>query len=158
MSFDPDAAFPLWSLGMALQQAGQLDEAVATLERAVAVTQREHCYEIALLGGALAAVGRTQEARALLDELVERARRAVRAPVRPRAAALRAGRAGISRSRRSRRRIDQRNALLWYRIHIPTLDSLRGEPRWRALAAKLGRTAPVHSSASGPRDELGDGR
>ena len=75
VSFDPDAAFPLWSLGMALQQAGQLDEAVATLERAVAVTQREHCHEIALLGGALAAVGRTQDARALLEELLERARR-----------------------------------------------------------------------------------
>ncbi len=158
VSFDPDAAFPLWSLGMALQQAGQLEEAVATLERAVAVTQREHCYEIALLGGALAAVGRTQEARALLDELLERATPRVRAPVRPRAAALRAGRAG-SRARGAREgaRPTQCPALV-QDLHPHSGLASRRAPLARARRqARPDRPGPLQRVGCSA-DELGDGR
>jgi len=157
VSFDPDAAFPLWSLGLVLQQTGHLEEAVTTLERAVAVTQREHCYEIALLGGALVAVGREEEARALLNELLERARREYVPPFDLALLYLALGDREQALAALEKA-YDQRNALLWYRIHIPNLDSLREEPRWRALADKLGRTAPVQSSSSGARGEVGDGR
>jgi tetratricopeptide (TPR) repeat protein len=121
------------------------------------VTQREHCHEIALLGDALAAAGRTQEARALLDELLERGRREYVPPFDLALLHCALGERDLALAALEKAH-DQRNALLWYRIYIPALDPLRGEPRWRALAAKLGRTAPVHSSASGVRDELGDGR
>jgi serine/threonine-protein kinase len=149
VALDPDAAFPLWSLGLTLLHDRQPEEAVATLERAVAVTQREHCFEMALLGCALAAAGREGEARALLAELGERAQRSYVPPfdlalllcaLGEREKALEA----------LERAYDQRSALLWYRLHMPLLDPLRGVPRWRALADKLARTAPL--------TPLGDGR
>ena len=121
------------------------------------MTQREHCYEIALLGGALAAVGRTQEARALLDELLERARREYVPPFDLALLHCALGERDLALAALEKA-LDQRNALLWYRIYIPMLAPLRGEPRWRALADKLGRTAPVRSGASGTRGEVGDGR
>ncbi|HEY2797827.1 MAG TPA: protein kinase [Thermoanaerobaculia bacterium] len=157
VAHDSDAAFPLWSLGMILHQVGQLDEAVTTLERAVAVTKREHCYEIALLGDALVAAGRTREARALLDELLDRARREYVPPFdlailhcalgerEPALGAL-------------EKAYDQRNALLWYRLHIPSLDPLRNEPRWLALSDKLARTAPLEPAVSESRIPETDGR
>ena len=38
---------------------------------------------------------------------------------------------------------EERNALLWARIYFPDHLSLREHPRWKALAGRLGRTAPV---------------
>ncbi|MEP6993185.1 MAG: protein kinase [Acidobacteriota bacterium] len=139
---DPDAAFPLWSLGLTLQETGLVEEAVATFERAVTVTQREHCFEIALLGGALAAAGRPASARALLAELQERGRKEYVPPFD--LALLHTALGEMEQALAAlEKAYDQRNALLWYRLHMPIFDSLRGEPRWRALADKLARTAPV---------------
>jgi TolB-like protein/Tfp pilus assembly protein PilF len=142
----PDAAFALWSLGLAQQQTGAVADAVVTLERAVAVTQREHCYEIALLGGALAAGGRTTEARALLAELGARREYVPPYDVALLLAALGEREAALSSLERA---YEERNALLWFRIHLPAFDPLRGEPRWIALSEKLARTAPV-APVTGP--------
>jgi tetratricopeptide (TPR) repeat protein len=139
---EPNAPFPLWSLAFAQQQTGALEEAIGTLQRAVTVTQREHCFEIALLGGALAAAGRVGEARSLLAELQERARREYVPPF-DRAlllAALGEREEALSALEKA---YEDRNGLLWYRIHLPTFDPLRDEPRWRALADKLASTAPL---------------
>ena len=106
------------------------------------MTQREHCFEIALLGSALHAAGRTAEARALLTELLDRGRHTyvppfdlalLRAALGDRAEAL----TQLENAYRDR------NGLLWYRIHLPEFDPLREEPRWRALADKLARAASL---------------
>src|SRR6202023_1885635 len=113
---EPNAPFPLWSLAFAQQQTGALEEAIGTLQRAVTVTQREHCFEIALLGGALAAAGRVGEARSLLAELQERARREYVPPF-DRAlllAALGEREEALSALEKA---YEDRNGLLWYRIH-----------------------------------------
>jgi serine/threonine protein kinase/tetratricopeptide (TPR) repeat protein len=142
VDLDPDAAFPLWSLGLALQEVGQVDEAIATYERAVTVTQREHCFEIALLGGALAAAGRVDEARSLLAELEDRAKRNYVPPFDLALLRIALGdRDGALTA--LEKAYQDRNGLLWYRIHLPTFDPLRDEPRWRALADKLASTAPL---------------
>ena len=138
----PDAAFALWSLGFAQQQTGAIEGAIATLERAVAVTQREHCFEIALLGGALAAAGRSDEARALLTELQERAKHTYVPPFDLAVLHIALGGRADALAQLENAYQD-RNGLLWYRIHMPTFDALREEPRWRALADKLASTAPV---------------
>jgi serine/threonine-protein kinase len=145
---DPDAAFPLWSLGSAQTQAGLVSEAIATLERAVAVTQREHSFEMALLGEALAAAGRMDEARALLAELSERAHREYVPPFD--LALLHAALGENTKALTAlEKAYEDRNGLLWFRIHFPTFDALRGEPRWRAIAEKLARTAPVTAAVRG---------
>ena len=45
------------------------------------------------------------------------------------------------------RAYEERNALLWFRIHFPVFDPLRSTPRWKALAERLARTAPVQDAA-----------
>ncbi len=142
VALDPEAAFPLWSLGYAQQQTGRNAEAIATLERAVAVTRREHFFELALYGGALAVAGREADARAVLAELRKRSETTYVPPfdIALLLAALDEREEALSALERA---YEERNALLWFRIHKPTFDPLRKEPRWRALADKLARTAPM---------------
>jgi tetratricopeptide (TPR) repeat protein len=143
VALDPDAVFGLWSLGMAQQQIGDAAGAVATLERAVQITEREHMYEMALLVDALAAAGREGQARAIRAELTERARSSYVPPVDLALASVALGdrEAALSELERA---FDERNALLWFRIHLSSFDPLRNEPRWKAVAEKLARSAPLH--------------
>jgi len=141
-ALDPEAAFPLWSLGLAQQQTGRFEEAIGTLEQCVALTRREHFFQLALLGGALAAGGREAEARRILDELRERAKSVYVPPYDLAVLHLALGEKEET-LKMLERAYDERNALLWYRIHMPAFDSLIGEPRYRAIADKLARTAPM---------------
>jgi hypothetical protein len=108
---------------------------------------------MALLGAALVASGREPEARSLLEEMRDKARRTYVPPhdLAVLLTALGEREAALSALERA---YEERNALLWARLHFPMFDpmfdALRSEPRWIALAQKLGRTAPVRSaSASG---------
>jgi tetratricopeptide (TPR) repeat protein len=141
-ALDPEAAFPLWSLGLTQQQTGRFEEAIETLERGVEVTRREQFFQLALLGSALAAANRKPEARAILDELHEKAK-SVYVPPFDLAVLLVALGEKDETLKMLERAYDERNALLWYRIHMPMFDSLVGEPRYRAIADKLARTAPL---------------
>jgi serine/threonine-protein kinase len=147
LELDARAAFPLWTLGYVLHQMGEREEAVATLQRAVELTEREHLFELALLGAALAASGREGPARAILAELEDRARRSYVPPydVAVLLASLGEREQALSALERA---YDERNALLWFRLHLPYFDALRGEPRWQTIAARLARTAPA--GGSGP--------
>ena len=142
VELDPEAAFPLWSLGYAQQQTGAFEDAIATLSRGVEITRREHTFELALLCGAYAAAGREDEARRVATELQDRASRSYVPPFD-----LALARTSLGETEPAlidlERAYDERNALLWYRIHLPSLDPLREEPRWRAIADRLARTAPV---------------
>ena len=142
VDLDPVAAFPLWSLGYAQQQVGRHGEAIATLERAVTVTERQHFYELALYGGALMAGGREADARAVLAELRDRATRTYVPPfdIAFLLAALGEREEALSGLERA---YEERNALIWFRMHKPTFDPLRGEPRFKAIADRLARTAPM---------------
>ena len=142
VAMTPDAAFPLWSLGYSQQVVGEPEAAVLTLRRAVEVTRREHCFEIALLGGALAASGHPDEARVLLSELQDRGKRDYVPPfdLAWLYAALGDREEALTELERA---YQHRNGLLWARIHFPEFDPLLGEPRWKALADKLAKTAPI---------------
>jgi hypothetical protein len=48
------------------------------------------------------------------------------------------------------RAYEERNALLWFRLYMPMFDSLREEPRWRAIADKLAQTAPLKRGGGWP--------
>ena len=128
VALEPEAAFPRWSLGLAQRYAGKLPEAIATLETAVLSTHREHTFQLGLLSGALAQAGRTDEARAILGELLEKSSRSYVPPYD-----LAISYVGLGEKARAldalERAYDERNGLLWYRIHMPMLDPLRDEPR-----------------------------
>jgi serine/threonine-protein kinase len=145
VALEPEAAFPRWSLGLAQLYAGAVPDAIDTLEKAVASTRREHTFQLGLLCAALAAADRTGEARGILAEMEERAASSY-VPFFDRAVAL----AALGERARAldavERAYDERNALLWARLHFPMLDSLRGEPRLRSIADRLARTAPPGSA------------
>ncbi len=148
VSLEPDAAFPRWSLGLAQRYGGRLDEAIATLETAVGSTRREHTYQLGLYCGALADAGRTAEARAILAELEDRSRRTYVPPYD-----LAISYVGLGEREKAidalERAFDERNGLMWYRIHKPMLDPLRDEARYRAIAENLARRAPVADAVRG---------
>jgi tetratricopeptide (TPR) repeat protein len=121
---------------------GRFEEAIGTLEQCVALTKREHFFQLALLGGRLAAGGREADARRILDELRDRAKSVYVPPYDLAVLHLALGEKEET-LKMLERAYDERNALLWYRIHMPAFDSLIGEPRYRAIADKLARTAPM---------------
>jgi tetratricopeptide (TPR) repeat protein len=144
VALEPDAAFPRWSLGLVQRYAGKLPEAIATLETAVISTHREHTFQLGLLSGALAQAGRTDEARAILGELLEKSSRSYVPPYD-----LAISYVGLGEKARAldalERAYDERNGLLWYRIHKPMLDPLRDEPRYKLIADRLARLAPMRA-------------
>ena len=144
VALEPDAAFPRWSLGLVQRYAGKLPEAIATLETAVVSTHREHTFQLGLLSGALAQAGRTDEARAILGELLEKSSRSYVPPYD-----LAISYVGLGEKARAldalERAYDERNGLLWYRIHKPMLDPLRDEPRYKVIADRLARLAPMRA-------------
>ncbi len=148
VALDPEAVFPVWSLAIARLVLGAPDEAVEILERVVAMTDREHSYELALLADALAVSGRPEQARKIVAELEEKGRTSYVPPLDLSLALVALG----DRERALtllERAYDERNALCWFRIHLPQFDPLRSEPRWKAIAARLARGAPVRVSAPG---------
>jgi eukaryotic-like serine/threonine-protein kinase len=140
-ALDDDAVFPLWSLGVAQRHGGREDEAVATFQQAIAKTGGRHFYERGLLVEALAAAGRTAEARQAFEEL-EQQERSAYVPHLIKAYAL----TGLGERERAltelERAYDDRNAFLWSQIHVPAFDPLKDDPRWKAVATRLWRTAP----------------
>jgi len=74
LELDPSFAYARFELGIALQQQGRLDEAVAELALASSMAP-ENPVTQAALGQALARAGRTEEARKILALLEERAAR-----------------------------------------------------------------------------------
>ncbi|MDQ6891153.1 MAG: protein kinase [Acidobacteriota bacterium] len=140
-ALDSEAVFPVWSLGFTQRCGGRPAEAVATLERAIAMTRGRHLYERGLLVDALAAAGRRDDARMSFDQLEEQSR-GVYLPHIVRAFALNALGERDAALTALERAYDDRNAFLWAMVHVPSFDSLRDDPRWKAVAARLARTAP----------------
>lgn len=141
-----DSPFALWSSGLALTALGRHDEAIAAHRKAGEVTGGRYTHYSALLAGALAEAGQTQEARAILAELDARAEHEY-VPPYDRAVVL----AGLGEEEAAFDALEkahrERNALLWARLYFPNWRNLSHAPRFRALAERLGRRAPVRMSA-----------
>jgi serine/threonine-protein kinase len=137
-----DSPFALWSYGMALSALGRHDDAIAAHKTAVDLTGGRYSYYIALLAAALALGGRTDEARSMLAELDARAAREY-VPPYDRAIVLTALGDDELALDALERAYEERNAFLWARMHFPQLRRLAASPRYRALAERLARRAPV---------------
>ena len=142
-----ESPFALWSYGLVLTALGRHDEAIAAHRKAGEVTGGRYSHYSALLAGALAEAGETQEARAILAELDARAEHEY-VPPYDRAVVL----AGLGEEEAAFDALEkahrERNALLWARIYFPNWRKLSGAPRFRALAERLGRRAPFRSRSS----------
>ena len=144
LDLTPTAAYALFTRGIALRFLGRHAESISILESLVE-SQRRLPFYVGLLGGALAAAGQRREAEQILDELQtsQQQNRAVASlDIAGVLSALGDHEAALDALERAR---DERNALLWARIYWGDFLPLRDHPRWKTLAQRLGRAAPVVS-------------
>jgi serine/threonine protein kinase/tetratricopeptide (TPR) repeat protein len=135
LDLDAHVGLALNGLGRSLLMLGDPAAALEPLERLVGVAGRESGYAVGIWAEGLAAAGRTAEARAALEGL--RASGIYVSATHVVNAELRLGdpdAAFVSLTRA----VDERNALAWWWVrHEPGLASLREDPRFPALSARV---------------------
>lgn len=136
LELDPAFAYAHWELGVALQQQGRLDEAVAELRLASSMAPDNPMLQ-AMLGQALAQAGQTAEARKILALLEERA---TREPVE--ASLFGFLRAGLGEQDRAidclEEACDQGSRFVAFLAIWSIYDPLRNHPRWPGLLRRAG--------------------
>ncbi len=139
LSVDPNHLLAHWFLGEALVELGELREGVRELEMALDLSQRGARF-LGYAGYAYARAGRTGEARSLLREIEGIAAERYVPPYFP--ALVHAGLGDRDRALDELERgFESRDSMLRDLAVDPPWDSLRGEPRCRALLARLGLTS-----------------
>jgi len=138
----PNAGYAHWSYGLALRYGGHVAESVAIFERLVDASKGKIALYVSLLGAALAQSGETSKAEEILVSLIARRREGDYVPQIDLATVhvnLGDHEAALDALERGR---EERNGLMWGRIHMHDFAPLRSNPRWQALAQRLGRMAP----------------
>jgi tetratricopeptide (TPR) repeat protein len=125
---DPNDTMALWYLGFSLTGAEQFDEAITTLEKAAAQSNRNPAV-LGVLVRAYARGGRRTEALRIMDELNKRRQKGYV----PAAAFLNAN-LGLGDTEESfawlERAVEERsNIVQFLKVH-PFFDPLRGDPRF----------------------------
>jgi TolB-like protein/Tfp pilus assembly protein PilF len=136
LAVHPDDASTYWFLGFALIANGQADEAIAVLQKSLALSERSPAV-IGMLVRAYAHAGRRTEALRLLDEL-ERRQRTGYVP----AAAFVNAYLGLGDNEQAfawleRAYKEPSRILQFVKVH-PFFDPLRGDPRFADLVRRVG--------------------
>jgi serine/threonine protein kinase/Tfp pilus assembly protein PilF len=138
----PNAGYARWSYGLALRYGGKVQESLAVFEQLVETTNGKIALYVSLLGAALAEAGETSKAEEILAALIARRRDGDYVPSIDLATVhinLGDHESALDALERGR---EERNGLMWARIHMHDFLPLRSHPRWRALAERLNRMAP----------------
>jgi tetratricopeptide (TPR) repeat protein len=133
---DPSAIFAQSSLGLACWLAGLHDEGIAVLEKLVALTDREMPWALAVYAGILGAAGRADEARKVIEELESSPRLGYVPPLHLAFARIALGEKEATLELLDRA-LEERNALFWACTRTSVFDSIRAEPRFRDLLARI---------------------
>ena len=150
VAVDTSAGYARWSLAHVVRHQRRFAEAIAMFEALVEETHGKAPYYVALLGAALGAAGETARAEEILGELEQRRNAGDFVPSFELAMirlVLRDQEGTLDALERAR---DERNAFLWGRIYFPDFAPLRSTPRFRALADRLGRSAPMVQRSAVP--------
>jgi eukaryotic-like serine/threonine-protein kinase len=136
IDLDPKSHLPHWFLALCCEEQGQFDEAIAELEKACELAPAT-LFVSATLAGTYARASRASQARRLLAELeVLRQRKYVSGvPLAVACAAL--GENDRAWQWLERAEADRCVRLSWIKVD-PRLDPFRGDPRFAALAARIG--------------------
>jgi serine/threonine protein kinase/tetratricopeptide (TPR) repeat protein len=146
---DPTAGYARWTLGYVLSHSGKAAEGVSIFEGLVEETNRSVPFYVAMLGNVLARAGEKRRAEEIVEELQRRRNAGEFIPSMHLAftlAGLRDDESALDALERAR---EERNAYVWGLMYLPDFKPLRDNPRWRALAERLGRSAPVQGHSSG---------
>ncbi len=137
LGFDPSHTLSGWVLGVALVALGRAEEAIPPLERAVAGGHRGGLVH-GMLGWALAAAGRHDAAREVLDLIVARP---PGAPAVVSEAWLRAELDDLDGAWAAMDRAEAEGQFLLTFANLPGFDRLRDDARFPALLQRLGLPA-----------------
>ena len=143
LELDANATYALWTRGIALRFLGKHTDSISIFERLAEGSGRRLSLYLGLLGGCLADAGETGRAEGVLQEMEALRGNGVfvaSADIATILAALGDHERALDALEHGR---EQRNALMWARIYFPDYRGLRENARWKSLAARLGRTAPV---------------
>jgi tetratricopeptide (TPR) repeat protein len=135
---DPSFGVAYWNMGLAYEQKGQYDRAIAAFKRAVSLSGRGLNF-VAHLGRAWALAGRRVEAQVVLDELHEAAsRRYVSSYF------FAIVHFGLGETDRGfeflDRAYEERAGFLAFLCVEPLFDSVREDPRFEDLCRRVGLT------------------
>jgi TolB-like protein/Flp pilus assembly protein TadD len=132
---EPDFPVAHWGMGLAREQMGDMDGALASFQKAAELTKRG-TNVLASMGRAYAASGKPDEARKILQELAARAKE--RYVPSYQVALVHAGLGDKEKAFESlEKAFEERSTLLTYLKMDPRFDSLRGDPRFRAMLRRL---------------------
>jgi serine/threonine-protein kinase len=143
LELDSEYAVALLWRGWALEELGRVPEALALLERGVTLTNRSALF-VASLGRARAITGDSAAARALLQELEDRAARGYVPTYEIAKLHLALGARGRALELLERAYGERSHSMVFLGID-PQLRALHGEPRFEALLTRVGaarRAAP----------------
>jgi len=133
-SFEKENLVALWASSMAKAALGRFDEAIATAEHMVLISQRA-AHFLGILGWVYAVSGRTDHARTVLGELQGRPADAPTAVSEGwLLGALGERDAALSLFRRAE---EECQAFLYY-VGLPAFDPFRDDPRFAAMMQRLG--------------------
>jgi TolB-like protein/Tfp pilus assembly protein PilF len=132
---EPEFPVAHWGMGLAREQMGDIEGALASFQRAAELTERG-TNVLASMGHALAMSGKPAEARAILGELAARAKE--RYVPSYQVALVHAGLGDEERAFESlEKAFDERSTLLTYLKMDPRFDSLRADPRFKEMLRRL---------------------
>ena len=136
LHIDPDAPYPLWAITLSYMALGKNAEAVASLEKVAAITNRKQSHYLGLLGGAYATSGNREKALAVQRELEDLASREYVAPFHLAYLHIPMGNLEEAMSCLEKACAD-RNALTWWLRDAPFYDPIRSHPRYASLVEKI---------------------
>lgn len=143
LELEPDYALGHWALGLAYEQKGMYEEAVAAQRRAVSLSGGSVLIK-STLGRACALAGRTDEAREVLGELLA----ARVSPFRVATVQVALGDAEGAIEQLDKACRERDHWMVWLKVD-PMLETLRPDPRFEALVQRVGfprATTPSRSA------------
>jgi len=134
-SVDPEFPVAQWGMGLAREQMGDMDGAIASFNRAAELTERG-TNVLASLGHAYALSGKKAEARKILQELTARGKQRYVPSYQVALVYVGLGDKGQAFDSLEKA-FDERSTLLTYLKMDPRFDPLRDDPRFQAMLRRL---------------------
>jgi TolB-like protein/Flp pilus assembly protein TadD len=134
LEIDPHYANAMWFMALALEQKGDLPQAIAKLETAVSLTRGSHFR--ALLGRAYALIGETAKAFEILEDLKALSRQRYVSPFD--FAVIHAGLGHRTEAFQFLSDAYEQRVFRIIELTMPMFDGLRSDSRWQELVRKVG--------------------
>jgi tetratricopeptide (TPR) repeat protein len=134
LEIDPHYANAMWFMALALEQKGDLPQAIAQLEKAVTLTRGSHFR--ALLGRAYALIGETTKAFEILEDLKALSRQRYVSPFD--IAVIHAGLGNRTEAFECLSDAYEQRVFRIIELTMPMFDGLRSDPRWQDLVRRVG--------------------